>query len=167
MAFNTDYNEVNESNVLPAGEYEVIIKYACGDVTKINMKAHIAITLVIRNDVDQSYKNKHIWYKLWKRKEPSAVDISVGGYSIKQINTLSRAAGLQNGKSYDSLEDWFQDLQDKPIRVTTKVDEQYGAEVQYVNESKYPDCQHVYKGKDTIPSSATDYDPVNDDELPF
>lgn len=167
MPLNVNYKEASETQDLSAGEYEVIIKYVSMDVTKTNNTAYISVVLIIRNDVDQPCKNKHIWYKLWKRKTPSPADKGCGGFSSKQIQTLSKSAKLADGASYEGLDDWFAALQNRLIRVTVKIDETYGPEVAYVNESKFPDCKHVFKNINAEASRASGYDPEEDPDLPF
>lgn len=167
MPLNVNYKEASETQDLTEGEYETIIKYASMDVTKKNNITYISVVLIIRNDVDQPCKNKHIWHKLWKRKTPSPADKSVGGFSSKQIQTLSKSAKLADGASYEGLDDWFAALQNRLIRVTVKIDETYGPEVAYVNESKFPDCKHVFKNINVEASGAGEYDPEDDPDLPF
>ena len=41
--------------------------------------------MVIRNDVEQNYKNGYIFDTLWKKKEPTNADLQVKGYSYGQI----------------------------------------------------------------------------------
>jgi hypothetical protein len=178
MEFGIDYSEATEgSGLLPEGKYEVIIKYAGEDATK-NKTVYINVTCVIRNDVDQKYQNKYLWHSLWHRKEPSQADLAVGGYSIKQIQTLSKAAGLPNGKKYPTLEEWCIDLKDKAIQVTIQHEEYpvgsgtMQTQVQYVNPSKYPECNHMWKTKeDSAAISADDNNDfveiAGDDDLPF
>jgi hypothetical protein len=182
MSFGIDvnYNEAGAgSDLLPEGEYEAIIKYVGEDVTPASgSKVYISVVLIIRNDVDQKYKNKFIWYPLWKRKEPSPADAAVGGYSIKQIQTLSKSAGLPNGKKYPDIQEWYDDLKNKVIRVTIKHELFNGeqqAKVNYVNPSKFPECTHTFKSADSVAAtSATstsdneDFTEIGtDDDMPF
>ena len=175
MGFGVDYNEASEGKgLLPEGDYEVIIKYACEDVTKSGT-VHIALTLVIRNDVEQKYQNKNLWHNIWKRKTPSEADIKCSGYGARDIQTLSKAAGLENGKKYDSFEDWYNDLRDKVILITTKNDEEWGVKVKYINASKFPECKHVFKSNNPASPDRLKIDDTaegfveiqGDDDLPF
>lgn len=183
MNLNINYDEATESNgLLPAGEYETIIKFAGEDVTR-NGTIYISIVLVFRNDIEQGYKNKYIWHQLWKRKNPTNVDIDCSGYGARDIQTLSKAAGLQNGKKYDGFDEWFADLQGKVISVTIKHEEFNGEQqvkVRYVNPSKYPECKHVWKSNNPASPEAVaaraaesrtgseDFVEIDaDDDLPF
>ncbi len=179
MSFGINYDDAaTGSDLLPKGDYEVVIKYAGEDATK-GGTVYINVTMVIRNDVDQQYKNKYIWHSIWQKKEPSAADIGCGGYSYKQIQSLSKAAGLPNGKKYESLASWCEELKDKVVRVTIDHEEYKGemqARVKWVNESKFPQCSHAWKkaAPDINPPAQTetgaDYTQVqidNNDDLPF
>jgi hypothetical protein len=181
MGFDIDYKEASEgSNLLPVGEYETVIKFAGEDVTKSGT-VYISVILVVRNDVEQRYQNKVIFHALWMRISPSPADASVGGYSVKQIQTLSKAAGLPNGKKYDSVQDWYDDLKGKVIRVTIKHEEYpegsgiFNAKVNYVNPSKFPECKHVFKSNNPASPDTLRVDDiaeefveiVDDDDLPF
>lgn len=173
MGFSTDYSEVKDGGgLLPKGEHEAIIKYAGEDTTRAGT-VHINVTMVLRNDLEQPYKNKYIWHKLWHRKAPSPADIACGGYSSKQINSLSKAAGLPNGKKYESLADWCEELGDKCVRITVEHEEYQGktqAKVKWVNESKHRECRHVWKteaGEASEDGAAFVPLDENDDDLPF
>ena len=171
MGFSTDYSEVSKGGtLLPPGEYEVIIKYAGEDAAKTGT-VYINVTMVIRNDVEQPYKNKYIWHKLWHRKDPTPADIGCGGYSFKQIQSLSKAAGLPNGKKYESLADWCEELGGKCVRITVEHEEYNGktqAKVKWTNESDYPECRHVWKKQDGG-STEPEFTELQDDDedLPF
>lgn len=176
MAFSTDYSDISDGGeLIPEGEYEVVIKYAGENATK-GGTMFLNVTTVIRNDVDQKYKNKYLWHSIWQKKEPSPSDLACNGYSAKQIQSLSKAAGLPNGKKYESLESWCEDLKYKPIRVTVEHDTYQGntrAKVKWVNASKHPDCKHVWKSKtDDVPAASVgdngDFVEISgDDDLPF
>lgn len=183
MSFRVDHSQA--ADLLPAGEYEAVIKYA-GEAVTEGGKEYIAVTLIIRNDVDQKQKNRSIRHSIWHKKEPSPADIACGGYSSKQIQSLSKAAGLPNGKEYGNLEDWCEDLANKPVRITVEHEEYpegsgtFHARVRWINESRALPCRHVWKGSEDIdvepvPAAESDPKPSNefqevkasDDDLPF
>lgn len=184
MAYTTDYSDIpDNSELIPTGDYECIIKYAGEDSTKRNT-VFMGVTLVVRNDIDQPCKNKYIWHHIWQKKEPTPADLACSGYSSKQINAVSKAAKLPNGKSYDSLADWADELKNKCVRVTVEHEEYQGktnARVKWINETKHPDCRHKWKGADDVagetePASQTTQQPsedfqevkhISDEDLPF
>lgn len=148
MAYTTDYTDVPDgSDLIPEGEYECIIKYAGEDATR-GGTVYMGVTMVVRNDVDQPCKNKYIWHHIWQKKEKSPADLACSGYSSKQINAVSKSAKLPNGKTYDTLSDWADELKNKVVRVTVEHETYQGrtnAKVKWVNESKFPQCKHHWK----------------------
>lgn len=180
MPYSVNYDEAAEgSEIIPEGEYECIIKYAGEDATK-GGTVYMGATLVIRNDIDQPCKNKYIWHHIWQKKEPSPSDLACSGYSSKQINAVSKAAKLPNGRKYESLSDWADELKNKIVRVTVEHDTYQGktsAKVKWVNESKFPDCKHRWKNADVDVDAGDEPAPgqqgfeevpiPTDDDLPF
>jgi hypothetical protein len=173
-AFTIDHNNTSGS-LIPEGVYEAVIKAAFENTTK-NGAMYIDIPLIVRNDIEQPRKNVHIFHKIWKKKEPNEHDRRCGGYIAAQINAISKAAGIPNGKPYASLEELFNDLYHKPVLVSVKHEEynnQPQAKVDWVQPSKNPDCQHVFKTENAAPkpdisAGATLLPPsIDDDDLPF
>jgi hypothetical protein len=76
MGFSTDYTEVSNFDLIPKGEYEVIIK-KIEERTSQNVATGLNLTLIIRNDVEQKFQNRCIFHTLWKRHEPTQVDMQV------------------------------------------------------------------------------------------
>lgn len=169
MAFGVDYSKASEGGLIPEGEYEVIIKNAGEDVTK-NGTHHLSIPMIVRNDIEQPRKNARIWHKIWKKKEPTETDNQCGGFSSAQIQSLSKAAGLPNGKQYADLGEWCEDLNAKLARVTVKHEDWNGntnARVAFVNPSKHSVCNHIFKSSDGV-VPANSFQEVDDDgDLPF
>lgn len=165
MSYSVNYDEVSEgSEIIPEGEYECIIKYAGEDSTK-GGTVYMGITLVVRNDVDQPCKNKYIWHHIWQKKEPSPADLACSGYSSKQINAVSKAAKLPNGKSYEWLSDWSDELKNRCVRATVEHEEYQGkpqVKVKWINESKFSDCRHKWKGAEDVQGEEEPAHPSND-----
>ncbi|WP_312694089.1 DUF669 domain-containing protein [Caproiciproducens sp.] len=180
MAYSVNYDEAAEGpDLIPEGEYECIIKYA-GEAATNGGTVYMGVTFVIRNDIDQPCKNKYIWHHIWQKKEPTPADQQCSGYSSKQINAVSKAAKLPNGKKYESLSDWADELKNKIVRVTVEHDEYQGkvsAKVKWVNETKFPTCNHRWKNANTDISADDEPAPeqqgftevknASDDDLPF
>ena len=103
MGFSTNYEDVQDFDLIPKGEYEVIIT-KIEERTTQNGATGLNFTLVIRNDVEQKYQNRCIFHTLWKRKEPTQADMQVQEYSFKQIMQLAKAVRLPSGMSCISLE---------------------------------------------------------------
>jgi Protein of unknown function (DUF669). len=154
MGFKTNHKEAAQSDfsIKPEGDYEVIIK-GIEEKTTRNNKTGLNMKLLIRNDVPgQKFGNGFLFHTFWKRKEPTELDMQVEGYGYGQIMNLSKAANLPDGKDYESLSEYCNDLIDKCIRVTLKHKEYNGKpqeRISYINETKFPDCKHVYKESTT------------------
>lgn len=148
MNFTTNYDNVGTgSDLIPEGEYECVVRTAALNSTA-NGTPYFDVRLVIRNDVSQKFSNRYIFHSLWKKKEPSEADMQVDGFSFAQIMALAKAAQLPAGKSYPGLNEMGKDLIGKPVRVTIEHNtykEKTSERMKYVNETKYPDCKHVYK----------------------
>lgn len=154
MGFSTDYTEVSSFDLIPKGEYEVIIKNIEERTTQ-NGATGLNLTLAIRNDVEQKYQNRLVFHTLWKRREPTQADMQVQGYSFKQIMSLAKATNLPSGKSYETVNDLCVDLINHVMRVTVDHDTYNGNSreiVKYMNISKIPECKHVYKEKAVVSS---------------
>ena len=189
MGFKINHKEATQGDfsIKPEGDYEVIIK-GIEEKTTRNNKTGLNMKLLIRNDVpEQKFGNGFLFHTFWKRKEPTDLDNQVEGYSYGQIMNLSKAANLPDGKEYESLSEYCADLIDKCVRVTLKHEEYNGKmqeRISYINETKFPDCKHVYKESQTVKSNGfaskpqefsnnpvqSSYPSVdidNDDDLPF
>ena len=179
MSFNIDYKNVG-GGIVPEGTYEAVIKAAYEDATP-KATIYINVPLVIRNDIEQPYKNAYIWHAIWKKKEPNDADRQCGGYVSASINMLSKAAGIPNGKPYASLDELFEDLKGKPIRIKVKHEQYNGktqAKVESMEASKFLPCRHVFKQAAAAANAPQEYnmppgiiyeidDSLDDEELPF
>ena len=172
--FSTDYSEVkdDEYGLIPEGVYEVIIRNIEERTTKKG-KTGLNLSLVIRNDVEQKYKDRYLFHTLWKRKEPTPADMQVQGYSFKQLMQLAKSAKLPSGKAYETVQQLCEDMLKKPLKVTvghettTYNDKEETREIiKYINESKFPECNHVFKEKKTSAVSET-FASQNNDALAF
>lgn len=167
MNFEVNYDDVFEGNdLIPEGEYEVIVKKAEEKEVKDGSKKYISIQLSVRNDIDQRYKNKIIFESLWKAK-------ATGKYNMRQFNTISKALKIQNGKKYESLDELLSDWDNKTVMVKIKHEEYNGytnARVAFWSESKFKDCNHTWADKSDV-QAITDmgFSPLADadDDVPF
>lgn len=148
MGFRNDFSQATQNNGLkPEGDYEVLIVKAEERQTK-NGKLGLNISMVIRNDVEQGYKNDFIFHTLWNRREPTRADMQVNGYGFGQVMALGKAAQLPDGKDYPDLQAFLQDLLGKPVRVHLVHDTYNNTEresVSYIDPTKYPEVRHVKK----------------------
>lgn len=161
MGFKTNMAAATQSDsIKPVGDYECLIARAEERTYTKNGKDKTCLNIrfLIRNDVEQNYKNGYIFHTLWKRNEPTENDKQVKGYGFNQVMTLGKAAGLPDGKEYDSLEQFLEELIKKPVRVTIKHGEWNGEkreEVSWLNPTKFPEVKHTFKQSQS--STATAY----------
>ena len=152
MGFSTDYTDVQSFELIPKGEYEVIIK-AITERTTPTGATGLNLTFVIRNDVEQKCQNRYLFHTLWKRKEPTKADMQVQGYSFKQIMQLAKAAKLPSGKAYETVSELCADLINHVLKVNVHHDQWNGQvreEIGFMNESAFPECKHIYKEKQPV-----------------
>jgi len=150
MGFSNDFSKADSGNgIKPEGDYEVLIVKAEEKVNK-NNKTYLNLSMVIRNDIEQKFKNGYVFHRLWKRKEPTAADMQVNGYGFGQIMALGKAAGLPDGKDYPDLAAFLADLMKKPVLIHIKHEEYKGEPqetVSSISVTKHPDVRHVMKLK--------------------
>jgi hypothetical protein len=152
--FTVDYSKASSTYNVPDGEYEVTIIGAAWDRTGSG-KEYIKVKLQVRNDVTQAEKGEVIEYALWKSRPESARDSDINGIPAWRIHQISKAVGLADGEAVDTIDTWFRLIHGKPIRVTTKQDDQGRAKVSRVDDTNFP---QVAKG----------FVPVaTEEELPF
>ena len=147
MGFSTNYEDVQDFDLIPKGEYEVIIT-KIEERTTPNGATGLNFALTIRNDVEQNCKNRCIFHTLWKRREPTQADMQVQGYSFKQIMQLAKSVRLPSGKSYETVYSLCDELSGKIMRVTVGHREYNGRtyeDVKFMNESQFPECKHTFK----------------------
>lgn len=144
MAFTVNTNDIQEQQgLIKPGDYEVIIKEVTEGASQQKGTPYIQVELVVRNDINQEYKNKHIWYTIWDT--PTTRE---KGMYAKQINTISKHAGVQNGASFNSIADWGRFIQNRPVLATVKLEEYNGEQkerVSFISATKFPQCQHRWQ----------------------
>lgn len=156
MGFSTNYENVDDYGLVPAGTYEVVIRNIAERTTKKGSTG-LNLSLVIRNDVEQKQKNRYLFHTLWKRKEPTQADMQVQGYGFNELMRLAKAAKLPSGKAYETVEGLCKDLLRRPLLVKVKHGEWNGQlreEIERIEESKFPQCNHVFKTSPAVNSEA-------------
>lgn len=166
MPFTLDFSKANNGTVAD-GTYEAVIFNVLEDATPGGAE-FMNFDLIIRNDVDQKYQNAHIFQRVWRAKD-------TGKYNAGMINTIAQAAGMDDGKSYQSLEDLMSDFIDHPVKVNVKNEKnEYKGKtyddlnVKRWNKSDYPNVQHLFKKAPVKPQPKNNADTtISDDDLPF
>ena len=158
MAFTTDFSQVQEYSEFKAQPYEMIVVDAYEGVNDYNGKKRIVIDYVVRNDVQQEKQNAHLWDEQYPSRE-------TGKYHNGILMGKIKALGIQEGKSYESLDAMLKDLIGKTAKVTVKLDEYNGKvrpKVRFTNPTEFPNVQHEWKNKPEIAATQ-----IEEDDLPF
>lgn len=167
--FNLDFSKATQTGGIKDGTYEVFVNKAFEDATPGGSE-YINIDLVVRNDVDQQYKNAHVFPKVWKSKKD-------GKYNEGMIMAIAQSLQLQDGKQYNGLDELLADFILKPVKVTVKneTSEYNGKTYENVNVKRWEktDVQgvlnHQFKKGDEpsfgrAPSATVE---LQEDDLPF
>jgi hypothetical protein len=170
MAFTVDYDNTDE--LITPGVYEALVSDVMTDVTQ-NGKARIILSLVIRNDVGQMFQNRTIDHAIYKRSNPTKLDMKAGGYPAQTLNGLSKMARVPNKSTFNTLDDWLRLMKGRPLRVTIGHNEFNGmvsTRVTLVEQSSHPECRHAIPKES--PESTDDFisfdsSDVDNEELPF
>lgn len=168
--FTTNYANVKENSnqPLPDGTYEFVIKGVRENATKSGAES-IQFELVVRNDLDQAlpdtngkYHNRHLWVDEWRRR-------ATNKYDINNLMYFMKAADIPEGTPINSMEDFYNKMIGKPVRLRIKVEEnEYNGKKTMVNrpapwdweKSKFPNVQHTFNNQ-KAPAQQDDSD------LPF
>lgn len=175
--FSLDFNDTM-SGAIKDGTYECLIVHAQEDVNK-NGKELVQFRLIVRNDIQQQeHKNQMIFEDRYPNGQ-------TGKHYMPYFNTVGKAAGLQAGKTYRSMQELLNDYLQKPVKVTVKNETSDYNNKTYENlnikswePTDFPNVQHVHKNKDNGGNSAPQtqqQDPfagggpitVDDSDLPF
>ena len=174
MAFEMNYSDLSQSELIPEGEYECVIENAMETATDRGTP-FLSIRCRVRRDVRQEQQGRVIFHDLWMKRNPEPQDAAFDGYSAKQILALSRAAGLAAGTRFDGLSDWCDALTGRAVRLTVYHDTYNGrtnARVRWVNETRFPEGDGSTQAQAAPAQSAAPaagFQPIQDDDedLPF
>lgn len=167
MAFQLHYE--GNHGLIPEGEYECRIERALETATNRGTP-YLDILLRVRRDVEQPEQGRRIDHAIWPKRTPDAADQAFGGYSAKQILSLSEAAGLPSGRGYQGFEDWCDDLSGRLVRVTVYHDAYGGstrARVRWCSATRYPDEAAAAQTAVSVPAAAPAATPEDDEDVPF
>ena len=92
MAFKAVENANNSNGLMKEGKYEVTCKSAKFDVTPTD-KEVISLDFVVRSDVEQQYKRKHIFKSFWKDDN--------GNWPVEKIGKYATSMGFEPGKEFE------------------------------------------------------------------
>lgn len=169
MAFTLDTNDVFEGGITD-GIYEVVIDKVIPKTTPGGAE-YVQFDLIVRNDVDQKFKNVHIFHSVWKAK-------ATGKYNPKSFNTIGKACQMQNGKVYNDFNEMLADFEKRVCKVKVKNETSTYNDKVYENlnvkdwgATQLVQCNHQFKQQDTSGMSVSQQQnagiQVNADDLPF
>lgn len=144
----------NDGGLMKKGDYEVYVK-SCGYSTTKGGNECIAFDFVVRADVEQEYKNKHMFKNFYKNHE-------TGEYDLDKLGKYANALGIEKGQDFE-LEDLVGRNCLAHISHFTGDDGVTRECIYYVATSKVnPYIGEAPDGSDIIPDEE-----LNDDSLPF
>lgn len=149
MGFITvDYSKADSQHQVMDGEYEVIIKSAGWTRTGKGTE-YISVKCQVRSDVVQNEQGEDIEHPLWKSRPENAKASDKEGIPVYKFQQIAKAVGLPEGEKLDTVDDWFKAITGKPMRVTTKQDDQGRAKVTRVEPSLFPEMSVGFTAIDT------------------
>jgi len=162
--FTLDFSQANDGNIAD-GTYEAVINHVNEDAASTGSE-FLNFDLIVRNDIDQPYKNSHIFHRIWRAK-------ATGKYNQGMIMAIAKAASMQNGKHYNDFDDFMDDYAHQPVKVTIKneTSEYNGKTYENVNVKRwqttdFPQVAHQWK-KGKAPNQAPDNIKIDNEDLPF
>lgn len=150
-----DYSNVNEYELLPEGEYEMLIEKSGLEIDNKN-RERISLQMVVRNDVNQPNKNAKLFHSIYKSKEPKPIDMQSNGYSFASLMQIAKAVRLEENKDYPSLQALIADFINRPVKATIYHDTYNGktsARVQWWKQTSNPTVMHQAGARQVVSSS--------------
>jgi len=150
------YEGVSSSNLMPEGDYEVIIE-RMNRQTLPSGKEKLSIMYRVRGDIEgQSYGNKCIFEDIWQEKENPKY------FNRKRINQLRGTQNIEKGKVCATINDVINELLGARLilHIDIVFDDYRGEEVNrvaYYKSSKYKP-QELIEDEGFV---------LDDDDLPF
>ena len=141
-----DYSNLpqNDNNsIVPEGDYEVVIKEVKEGVSTQKGTPFVQFELIIRNDINQQFKNKHLWYVVYD----TPITREKGQYPGNIWKVLQNA-GVPDKSTFKDYQDVTRTIYGRPVVATVKHQDYNGnkqARVTYISATKFPQCQHNFR----------------------
>lgn len=147
MAFTAQRQRDND-NLIEAGEYEVYLSF-CGETTTKSGKKCVKFDFVIRDDVEQKYRKKHI-FKTFTYGD----DGCLSQRDENKIGAWANGLGVEVGEEFNLV-----DLEGRSCRIVYKhFTTENGEKIGYIGFIK----------ESLEPPAIQTFDEIDDDaELPF
>lgn len=153
MSFTVDYKNTGIEPIKP-GEYEVFpVKYDIQAAQSGNMR--VIVNYEIRSDVDQPGQGQEIKFD----------NFTVTENSIWRFNQASKAAGMPDGITFGTIEEWASAFMKRSVRVV--VGERTYDGKTFPEVKSFKESQHsTTKKQDPFADDGKPID-ISDDDLPF
>ncbi len=166
MTFQIDYDKAQQGfSLIEPGNYECVLTSVDQVTAKTGTKGY-SLRVVLRDDVAQASVGRTFDQVLWTKT-------STGQINTGLLNAMAKAMRLENGKSYNSIEDLFADMLLKPFLGEIIIDEQeYGPEKKIWRSNRivkwYPTDKTTMNlaGSKAMKEDSGFY-PVSDENIPF
>lgn len=164
MAISFNYKDLE---YITPGVYEAVIQNTSEEFTPGNGTRFMAVSMVIRNDVQQQCQDKRIEYRIWTTSRPKTKAIE--GYVEYSLALMSKACRLPEQIDVNSVNELSKLWIKKPVRITVGQREYKGKtyiEISKVEASDNIQVNHKYKSANNnnntfIPNNN------NEDTIPF
>lgn len=163
MAISFNYEDLE---YITPGVYEAVIQNTSEEFTQGNGTRYMAVSMVIRNDIQQKCQDKRIDYKIWTTSKPEAKTIE--GYVEYSLALMSKACRLPEQIYVNSVNELSKLWIGKPVRITVGQKEYKGKtyiEISKVEESNLIQVNHKYKSANN--NNNTFIPNNNNDNIPF
>lgn len=163
MAISFNYEDLE---YITPGVYEAVIQNTSEEFTQGNGTRYMAVSMVIRNDVQQQCQDKRIEYRIWTTSKPETKTIE--GYVEYSLALMSKACRLPETINVNSVNELSKLWIGKPVRITVGQREYNGKtyiEISKVEESGNIQVNHKYKSANN--NNNTFVPNNNDDTIPF
>lgn len=163
MAISFNYEDLE---YITPGVYEAVIQNTSEKFTQGNGTRYMAVSMVIRNDIQQKYQDKRIDYRIWTTSNPGTKTIE--GYVEYSLALMSKACRLPEQIDVNSVNELSKLWIGKPVRITVGQREYKGKtyiEISKVEQSGYIQVNHKYKSANN--NNSTFIPNNNNDNIPF
>lgn len=163
MAISFNYEDLE---YITPGVYEAVIQNTSEEFTQGNGTRYMAVSMVIRNDVQQQCQDKRIDYRIWTTSKPETKTIE--GYVEYSLALMSKACRLPETINVNSVNELSKLWIGKPVRITVGQREYNGKtyiEISKVEESGNIQVNHQYKSANN--NNNTFVPNNNNDNIPF
>ena len=162
MAISFNYKDLE---YITPGVYEAVIQNTSEEFTPGNGTRFMAVSMVIRNDVQQQCQDKRIEYRIWTTSRPETKTIE--GYVEYSLALMSKACRLPEQIDVNSVNELSKLWIKKPVRITVGQREYKGKtyiEISKVEASDNIQVNHQYKSAN---NNNNTFVPNNNDNIPF